>query len=112
MTQEINMYAKYAHFLTNVCKRIHIPCYLTFLNKCKQKNTHFLTKEYKDRHITKMKVTQLDAGLRANSLSSVFSPEFRFTKGKSSMKDEKLIVLPTTHTCYILHICTELGSGD
>jgi len=35
-----------------------------------------------------MEVTQFDAELRANSLSSVFSPEFRLTKGKSSMKKE------------------------
>ena len=106
MTQEINMYAKDTHFLTNVCKRIHIPCYLTILNKCMQKNTHFLTKEYNDCHITNMKVTQLDAGLRANSLSSVFSPEFRFTKGKSSMKKEREASC-ATHYPHLLR-CTHL----
>jgi len=36
-----------------------------------------------------MEVTQFDASLRANSLSSVFSPEFRFTKEKTSMKKEQ-----------------------
>jgi hypothetical protein len=44
---------------------------------------------YNDCHITNMEVTQFDASLRANSLSSVFSPEFRFTKEKTSMKKEQ-----------------------
>jgi len=74
-----------------------------------QKNTHFLTKEYNDCHITNMKVTQLDAGLRANSFS--FQSRIQIHKRKiiHEKKNEKLIVPPTTHTCYDVHICTKFS---